>query len=58
MKGAKATFTTDNGEVKCGHIIYEYYAFEGEKRYIIHVERDQRDYRCVRTKDGYKECVI
>ncbi len=54
----KISFITRNGEIKIGHLIYSYLAFEGDMRYVIRVDRD-RDYRCTKDSDGiYKELVI
>lgn len=57
MNGA-FRFTARNGEVKFGHLVRMYEAFEGGVRYIFRCEADGRDYRCVKDENGnFKEYV-
>lgn len=52
-------FTDRNNELRMGTIVREYQAFEGEIRYIIVDEINNREYRCVKVgEDEYKELVL
>lgn len=45
-------FKDRNGEYRQGQIVREYRAFEGDMRYIIVDEINQREYRCIKTDNG------
>ena len=52
-------FTTKDGDVKYGHIVHQYPAFEGGMRYVLSESADGKNYRCVKDNDGkFVELVI
>lgn len=51
-------FIDRNGEYRKGTILRQYEAWEGDVRYIILDEINNREYRCVKVDGEYRELVV